>query len=536
MYVKARWDSRNALFAQLPDSAASVEMPEAAREEVERIRNAIGLFGDRDSALAELAMTYHANRAFDDAKVVYEILIDRLPEDPQWKYLIADVYEAESDFESFERSLVEVEAIGVDYGPCLLKLGRIALRKREYDRAESFLKRAIAVLPRERTVYDVLATVYRRIGDNEKRKLVQDAAAGLESSKGGVEDPWLERIYDFCFDVDQLMVRADVAMERERFGEARAILDKTVLLDKDDWKPHALRMHMYLTGEDATAALDSGLKAVSLGADKETAFTALVPALVKAGRAKQAEETVANVLKDDAQNVVLLQLLATAQAAGGDRSRAVASLLRASELDPNSAKIHTDLGALYWEDGQRDLAAARFRRALEIAPGNDESTLYLAQYYYELGRFSEAEPFVEAGLANNPESELLREMSTSFFTDYGTREFSIGAFKNAARLLGRADALSPGQSKLQQSLAQALIRSGEVGEGLKILNRMVEMGTAGPEVLMTLGELLFGEGDRALARRYFAAAIESGSRSPQYAPLVEAARQRIQLIDGEASR
>lgn len=64
------------------------------------------------------------------------------------------------------------------------------------------------------------------------------------------------------------------------------------------------------------------------------------------------------------------RLLGKAKEKLGDRDGAVRALLRAVDLNPQSAAAHHDLGHLFDGMGQRNKAAVHFRRVVEIAPGS----------------------------------------------------------------------------------------------------------------------------------------------------------------------
>jgi len=90
----------------------------------------------------------------------------------------------------------------------------------------------------------------------------------------------------------------------------------------------------------------------------------------EAGRALgRAEQAVA--LRGDSVDAWSYRGLA--QKALGDLGAARESFERARQLDPTRAEVHNNLGSVYYDERQLDLAEAAFRRALEIDPGFTEA-------------------------------------------------------------------------------------------------------------------------------------------------------------------
>jgi tetratricopeptide (TPR) repeat protein len=71
-------------------------------------------------------------------------------------------------------------------------------------------------------------------------------------------------------------------------------------------------------------------------------------------------------------------------------AKAISSLLEAARLDPNSLDAHTVLGEAYDRTMQFEKAAAAYKRAIEIKPGDHHALRYLGTAYMMMGKKTEA--------------------------------------------------------------------------------------------------------------------------------------------------
>src|SRR5665647_1123166 len=70
---------------------------------------------------------------------------------------------------------------------------------------------------------------------------------------------------------------------------------------------------------------------------------------------------------------------------------ALASLLKANELDPDNSQILNNLGMAYYFKGERDLAVTNLNQALKIDEKNSDARVNLASIYYKDGNYDQAE-------------------------------------------------------------------------------------------------------------------------------------------------
>ena len=94
----------------------------------------------------------------------------------------------------------------------------------------------------------------------------------------------------------------------------------------------------------------------------------------------------------------------------GDRTRARQALESALDLDPSLARAHNSLGVLASIEGRDEEALARWKRALEINPGDYQTLFNLGFTLRKRGRMAEARPYFEAYLRAAPRALEARDI------------------------------------------------------------------------------------------------------------------------------
>jgi len=530
-----RYRARIQLQDRLPTIPEMAGQSELLREALKKSHARIGLFGDVESGLQEVAMLYHANRYFPEALQVYEILEGRDPENARIVYLTSDVYQSVSDIEAFRGALKRSLELGLEYSPVLVNLGRIALKEGDFLKAESLLKRALEADPKSIVVFDSLMALYSRTGAENNRKLIETHRNRLPLESIGQRDPLLEPVFDFCYDPSQLLVRADIYIKRRDFEKGAFFLDRAIAIDASDWKAYALQLILEKERGDLEAAIEAGFAAIEKGADVGIGISQIVTMLTDAGEGKRAEELLTETIENYADKPQLYVNLATVQKDRGQFSAAYESLLKAETLLPASAEISNSKGELLWDMERKDEAAVCFERGISLSPFEGKPYMYLAQYYIENVQFSKAEEYVVEAIELEPENKVLYSMAADYFEIYGSQELEKGDFSNAIRLLQSARVMSPTNLRVMQKLADANFKGGRYNEGETLLDALVKSGKANPEVYMALGELSSAKEDFDQARQYFSEAVVRGESLSGYDGLVTAARAAIDRINQKTS-
>ena len=151
--------------------------------------------------------------------------------------------------------------------------------------------------------------------------------------------------------------------------------------------------------------------------------------------------------------------------------------LEASMLNPQDADAHYQLGLIYEQRRQYDLAAESFRRAVQIHPDEAESQLHLARMLRSQGKREEALPHIEAAL----------RADSSVSLQEGWRDLGITLLE-----LGRAE------------------------EGLSALEKYVDRRSYDPEGLFHYASALRALGRTDEAREAYTRTIDAVETAPKY--------------------
>ena len=221
------------------------------------------------------------------------------------------------------------------------------------------------------------------------------------------------------------------------------------------------------------------------------ALAALVGACTNAGsgtvkpETKEAEKTEAARIHTELGQKYMQQ---------GNLKVALEDLEKALTYDPNYVDAHTVLALLYERIGDAKQAEDHYRRAAQLRPkGGNELNNYGA-FLCKVGRYDESKDYFERAIAdpfyNTPDVAMTNE---------GTCLLKAGKAAEAEPVLRKALDRSPNSAEALFQLASTLYEKGEYFKARAFMQRFESVGQARPESLM-LGrniELRLGNGGAA---------------------------------------
>ncbi|MDX1644748.1 MAG: tetratricopeptide repeat protein [Thermoanaerobaculia bacterium] len=180
-------------------------------------------------------------------------------------------------------------------------------------------------------------------------------------------------------------------------------------------------------------------------------------ALVRSGRAPEAEAIFARLLTENADWPELNVLLGQAHAQQQDYEKALRFLERALDLDPQVAEAQATLGDIYLRQGRLEAAERAFRAELANHPRDDRARYTLAVVLDLLNRSEEAVGVIREILAERPDFADARYLLGKILLEQEEIDSAIGQLE-AAR------SLSPGDANIHYQLGLAYQRGGRVEE------------------------------------------------------------------------
>jgi tetratricopeptide (TPR) repeat protein len=238
----------------------------------------------------------------------------------------------------------------------------------------------------------------------------------------------------------------------ERFADAAEALERARAEEPDDLGLRRMLALARLSAGEPARAAELLADDPGRGGDRGLQF-AYGLALVRSGRAAEAEAAFGRLLAEHADWAELHVVLGQAHAQQGDFEAAVEALGRALALAPDAPEAHSTLGDIYLRQGRLGDAEREFRAELARRPGDLRARHSLAVALDLDGRPEAALEELEAVLRARPEHADARYL-------LGKIRLAQGAAEEASAHLEAAAALAPDDANVRYQLAQAYRRSG----------------------------------------------------------------------------
>jgi tetratricopeptide (TPR) repeat protein len=192
---------------------------------------------------------------------------------------------------------------------------------------------------------------------------------------------------------EQSQIRLNLALayyKQARMDEAIAELERLRAAQPDNAQVMLLLADCYLRlGEDRKVISTLDPVAAKHPDDKGVAYL-LGTALVRSGDLERGQRVIDRILKQGESAEAQL-LIGTAQLVAGDFKGSLATLTRASELNPKLPSVHAFLGQALVNNGEPERAKEAFRKELEINADDFEANLHLGALLRTEKQMDEAE-------------------------------------------------------------------------------------------------------------------------------------------------
>jgi protein O-mannosyl-transferase len=142
--------------------------------------------------------------------------------------------------------------------------------------------------------------------------------------------------------------------------------------------------------------------------------------------------------------------------------------LEALKLKPDSDSVCNNLGALYMQLGEKGRAAELFRSALGVNPGNANARYNLGRIYAGWGRYGEAERELRLALKSEPQNR-------DIYYRLGDIYMKEGRFDDAERAFRQTLSFAPDNAFTYYNLGVVYIREGNMEKAIEQIKHAVHL-------------------------------------------------------------
>lgn len=360
---------------------AQPDLSRADRELRERVASAtrrVEAGDDAIGALAELANLYQANGHDAEASRCLQALCELRPRDPRWPHRLALILAGYGRLDDarpwFERALaIEPKAVvtRIRFADTLVKANRPDEAARHYARAlELEPEHPHALLGQARIAIaagnwrearrpleiaagrtndavggDLLATVYERLGDHSLATAVR-AKQKASGAFSDIPDPWVEELFDDCYDTYRISVASGAAAHRGDTVRANRWIERALSLSPGSVPTLFQRGGYRLRARDLDGARRDFQRCTEIDPKFSDGWASLYAILQQQGHSAEAGRILLTGLAHCPNSPGLRLSYARRLAQGGQLPSAMQEYRTSIQLRPEEAEAYVELAGL----------------------------------------------------------------------------------------------------------------------------------------------------------------------------------------------
>ncbi|MCK6522421.1 tetratricopeptide repeat protein [Myxococcota bacterium] len=239
---------------------------------------------------------------------------------------------------------------------------------------------------------------------------------------------------------------------------------------------------------DQTSARDAYLEAVRIQKDFGPAYLNLAAMDMRSGQYDRAASRYRLGISNDPDNMDLWVGLISALQKQGKLTEAEAEAKKALQINSNALNVYNNLGLVYIERGQLDLANFIYQKALTTVPGADASAnihCNLGRIYQLQGKSGDAKQALTKALERDP--NLVPALM--YLTEYNLANRN---FVDTVPLMERARDLDPGNPNIYMNLGVAYRGTARYDEARAAYEQVIKLKPEDPDPHLNLG-ILYGD-------------------------------------------
>ncbi|MEO8595452.1 MAG: tetratricopeptide repeat protein [Candidatus Solibacter sp.] len=395
-------------------------------------------------AVGKLGMAYHANLFVEQAARAYRIAARLSPRDYRWVYYQAVLEEegGHDDRQSqllqqtlrlkpdlavarlkladwyFKRDMLDeaAQAYGMAAGapdsvaflPSTFGLGRVAARRRDWNKVVESITPLSQVYSYSRPPYELLQEAYEALGRPDKAAEARQRAAMAELKVvPPPDDPLNQQLTDLCFSATRLLKQAGLLSRIGYNDRAIQVARRAALVDPTDPDARYFLAHTLITrfGEKPDAVDDAVTQlaeCLRLRPDDLAPLWNFTKDFFASPRTGTPVQRLHALLRARAKSPEAPLSLGMAAEAQGEMTEAVSQYQAALKNNPNDSVAHNSLGQLFDRAGNYGEAFSHFQKAAQLDPLNAVLRRNLGIVLVQQGKYDRGIKEFGEGLRLNP--------------------------------------------------------------------------------------------------------------------------------------
>lgn len=438
----------------------------AALEEIEKI---VAASPDDSETLFLYARTMEILGRREEAKGLYEKLIEGDPGQEMIFLRLGDLYLEENDLENAQRVYTKLVEHFPDSYAGHFFLGKICSYRGDYEEAESHIRQTLDLFPGLEEPQYELAEIYKKKGDTEKATEIyrnvlnenpNNIFAALELAvlyqTGGSPEKAEELLGNIASksynDPSLYRIIGQEYLDRNRFQEAVSLLEG-MLKTAPEKSGVSYLLGIALSGTGKSAEAVEHFKHV----DESSRFflrAGIQAAMLyqELGQLDAAIEQIKYVMERHPDNLDLYMLLAMFYEEEERFEDAAETLKAGLRVNPEHVQMHFRLGIVYDKMDEKKKSIEQMKKVISLEPTHVNALNYLGFTYAEMNtRLDEAETLIRTALEHKPDDGYITDSLGWVF-------YKKGDFLQAATYLERAAELEPNDPIIQEHLGDVYLQ------------------------------------------------------------------------------
>ncbi len=416
----------------------------------------------------------------------------------------------------------EVLTANPDLDAAKIVQSRILISKKQFDEALGLLNKIDWSTPNSDEIKFLFGQAYLGKGDDEKAQA--HFAKALELNPSNLDA--------FGFVYNSAMARKDVKYAKDLLEKTLKYLPSNLILLQQlgqlnvmnkDWNgsqsvvraianvenPLAkdlsryLQAQVYQAQENYPKAIEIYKQLLDKFPENTDALNNMATCYEKLNKRQDMVAYLNGVLQKEPDNISAAVIVIRYFVQDKEFDKAAALLSQAIKADPKNAKLYSYLASVKLSQGDSKGMIATYQEGIKNNPKDIELPLLLASGYESQNNFTSAIEIYEKLLVENPKLEIAINNLASILADQFTDKDKIDRAVLLSKVFKNAS-----QPTLKDTYGWALIKQGNIDEGLVVLKEVVTSAPDVPVFKYHLATALYKKGDLAAAKSEIKQAID----------------------------